>query len=73
MLMAIQCGVAETGNRNWAYFLYTMEAFQMLPGIQLQDEQPGPAVPPINHPGPAPPNAQGGVVANYMRQLDLYN
>ena len=50
-----------------------MADFQMFPRIQLQNGQPGPALPPVNHPGPAPPNAQGGVVANYMRQLDLYN
>ena len=50
-----------------------MQAFQMLPGIQLRGGQPGPGVPPINNPGPAPPNVQGSVVANCMRQLDLYN
>ena len=45
----------------------------MLPSIQLPNGQPGLAVPPITHPGPAPNNTQGGVVAQYYREIDQFS
>lgn len=72
MLCDKDCPIVESGTRNWSWFLFQQAAFVLLPDICQPNGLPGQAVPIPQHPRPAPANNNGGVVAKYNRQMDLY-
>ena len=72
MLCEQECPLAESRTRNWSWFLFQQALFVFLPDICLPNGMPGAPVPIPQHPGPAPANNAGGVVADYNRRMDLY-